>query len=126
MMRFLCKFIEGRAMSASTYNISIERNVDFCLVLTLKDDTGTAIDVTNATIDSEIKQDYYLPTIQTFTVTKVTPASGLIKLTLTAAQTAILHPGPLKYDVLVKYADGTIQKILKGAVAVDTNISTLS
>lgn len=113
-------------MPASTYNISIERNVDFCLVLTLKNDTGTAIDVTNATIDAEIKQDYYFPNLQTFTVTKITPASGLIKLTLTAAQTAALHPGPLKYDVLVKYADNTIQKILKGTVSVDANISTLS
>jgi hypothetical protein len=112
-------------MSASTYNISIERNVDFCLVLTLKNDSGSTIDVTNATIDAEIKQDFYFPTIQTFTVTKITTASGLIKLTLTAAETAILHPGPLKYDVLVRYSDGTTQKILKGLVAVDTNISTL-
>lgn len=113
-------------MSASTYNISIERNVDFCLILTLKNSNGTAIDVTNATIDAEIKQDYYFPNLETFTVTKITPASGLVKLTLTAAQTAALHPGPLKYDVLVKYSDGTIQKILKGTVGVDTNISTLS
>lgn len=112
-------------MSASTYNISIERNVDFCLVMTLKNDTGGVIDVTNATIDAEIKQDYYFPTLETFTVTKITPASGLIKLTLDASETAALHPGPLKYDVLVKYADNTIQKILKGTVSVDTNISTL-
>lgn len=96
------------------------------MILTLKNSNGTAIDVTNATIDAEIKQDYYFPNLETFTVTKITPASGLVKLTLTAAQTAALHPGPLKYDVLVKYSDGTIQKILKGTVGVDTNISTLS
>lgn len=113
-------------MPASTYNISIERNVDFCLVMSLKDDTGTPIDVTNATIDAEIKQDYYFPNLETFTVTKITPVSGVVKLTLSAAETAALHPGPLKYDVLVKYADNTIQKILKGTVNVDTNISTLS
>lgn len=113
-------------MSASTYNISIERNVDFCVFLTLKDSAGSAIDITNATVDAEIKQDYYFPTLSTFTVTKVTPASGVVKLTLTAAQTAILHPGELKYDVLIKYSDNSIQKILKGAVLVDTNITTLS
>ena len=113
-------------MSASTYNISIERNVDFCLVLTLNNSDGTTINVTNATIDAEIKQDYYFPTLETFSITKVTPASGVVKMTLTAAQTAALHPGPLKYDVLVKYSDGTIQKILIGTVNVDTNISTLS
>jgi hypothetical protein len=113
-------------MSASTYNLSIERNTDFSISLVLKDAGGTAIDVTNATIDAEIKQDYYFPTIQTFTVTKNVPASGQITLSLTAAQTAALHPGPLKYDVLVKYQNNTFQKILKGIVSIDTNITTLS
>ena len=113
-------------MSASTYNISVERNVDFKVALILKDVNGSPINLTTATIDAEIKQDYYFPNIATFTVTKITPASGLIELSLTAAQTAALHPGPLKYDVLVKYADGTFQKIMKGIVYVDTNITTLS
>lgn len=113
-------------MSASTYNISIERNADFSVGLILKDANGTAINVTNATIDAEIKQDYYFPTIQVFTVTKTAPASGQISLSLTAAQTALLHPGVLKYDVLVKYQNGTFQKIMKGTVSVDTNITTLS
>lgn len=126
MIGFSCKVIESAAMSASTYNISIERNVDFCVYLTLKDSVGNVIDVTNSTIDAEIKQDYYFPNIATFTVTKVTPASGLIKLTLTGAETAILHPGTLKYDVIIKYANGSFQKLLKGAVSVDTNITTLS
>lgn len=113
-------------MSASTYNLSIERNTDFLITLVLKDGNGLAIDVTNAVVDAEIKQDYYFPTIQTFTVTKTSPASGQVTLSLTAAQTAILHPGPLKYDVLVKYQNNTFQKIMKGAVYVDTNITTLS
>lgn len=113
-------------MSASTYNLSIERNTDFSITLVLKDGNGTPIDVTNATIDAEIKQDYYFPIIQTFTVTKTSPASGQITLSLTAAQTAVLHPGPLKYDVLVKYQNNTFQKIMKGTVYVDTNITTLS
>jgi hypothetical protein len=113
-------------MSASTYNISIERNTDFLISLILKDGNGSVIDVTNATIDAEIKQDYYFPTIQTFTVTKTSPASGQITLSLTAAQTAALHPGPLKYDVLVKYQNNTFQKIMKGIVSIDTNITTLS
>ena len=113
-------------MSASTYNLSIERNTDFSITLVLKDGNGSVIDVTNATIDAEIKQDYYFPTIQTSTVTKTSPASGQITLSLTAAQTAVLHPGPLKYDVLVKYQNNTFQKIMKGTVYVDTNITTLS
>lgn len=113
-------------MSASTYNISIERNVDFCVFLTLKDANGVAINVTTATIDAELKQDYYFPLLVEFTVTKVTPASGVIKMELSAAQTAVLHPGTLKYDVLIKYANGTFQRILKGNAVIDPNITNLS
>lgn len=112
-------------MSAATYNISIERNATFDVSLALKDSNGTAIDVTNATIDAEIKQDYYFPGIVSFTVTKITPASGIIKLSLTANQTANLHVGTLKYDVFAQYSNGVIQKILKGTVSVEENITTL-
>jgi hypothetical protein len=89
-------------MSAATYNISIERNATFDVSLALKDGNGTAIDVTNATIDS-----------------------GIIKLSLTANQTANLHVGTLKYDVFAQYSNGVIQKILKGTVSVEENITTL-
>jgi len=113
-------------MPASTHNISIERNANFGVSLILKNADGTPIDVTNATIDAEIKQDYYLPTLETFTITKTSPAVGQITLSLTSAQTAALHPGPLKYDVLIKYNNNHFQKIMKGVVFVDTNITTLS
>ena len=112
-------------MSAANYNISIERNATFDVSLALKDGNGAAIDVTNATIDAEIKQDYYFPSIASFTVTKITPASGIIELSLTPNQTANLHVGSLKYDVFAQYSNGVIQKILKGAVSVDENVTTL-
>lgn len=113
-------------MSASTYNILIERNADYSVVLVLKDAAGNAIDLTNATVDAEIKQDYYFPPMMSFTVTKTNPVAGQVSLSLNAAQTSILHPGPLKYDVLVKFNGSSYQKLLKGIVSVDTNITTLS
>lgn len=113
-------------MSASTYNISIERNADYSVTLILKDAAGDPVDLTDATVDAEIKQDYYFPTMMTFTVTKTNPAAGQVALSLTGIQTALLHPGPLKYDVLVKFQNGTFQKLLKGIITVDTNITTLS
>jgi hypothetical protein len=44
---------------------------------------------------------------------------------MTPDQTALLHPGTLKYDVMVRYSDNTIQKVLKGNVEVETNITSL-
>jgi hypothetical protein len=94
--------------------------------LTLKDSSGSAINVTNATLDSEIKQDFYFPPLASFVITKVNAVGGVVKLELPAAQTAVLHPGVLKYDLLIKYSDNSFQKILKGNVYIDPNISNLS
>lgn len=114
-------------MGAATYNITVERNVDFQISMYLKDYNRNPIDLTNQTVDSEIKQDYYFPTLTTFNIDVTTPVSGLIEMSLTAAQTAALHPGVLQYDILVKdNDDGTIQRILKGTVTVATNITTLT
>jgi archaellum component FlaG (FlaF/FlaG flagellin family) len=113
-------------MSASTYNISIETNTDYSVSLILKDSGSVAINLTSATIDAEIKQNYYSPTLVAFTVTKTNPSIGSIKLSLTAAQTAALHPGDLQYDVLVKFDNGTFQKILKGVISVTSGITSLS
>lgn len=113
-------------MSALTYNISIERNADYSVTLILKDAGGSPIDLTDATVDAEIKQDYYFPSLVSFTVEKSNPAGGQVALSLNAAQTALLHPGPLKYDVFAKFQNGTFQKLMKGIVTIDTNITTLS
>lgn len=114
-------------MGAATYNITVERNVDYYISMYLKDQNRDPIDLTNQTVDAEIKQDYYFPTLTTFNIDVTHPGSGLIEMSLTAAQTAALHPGVLQYDILIKdNNDGTIQRILKGTVSVDTNITTLS
>ena len=112
-------------MSASTYNISLERNADYSVTLILKDSQGVPIDVTDAYVCGQIKQDYYFPPIEEFIIDKITPESGVVKLRLEAAQTVRLHPGELKYDILVRYSDWTYQKLLKGTVSVDPNITTI-
>ena len=114
-------------MGAATYNITLERNVDYKVSMYLKDFNRNPIDLTNQTVDAEIKQDYYFPTLETFNIDITEPASGLVELSLTAAQTAALHPGTLQYDIMVKDNDhGTIQRILKGSVTVATNITNLT
>lgn len=112
-------------MSASSYNLCIQKNVDYSVTLQLKNSNGTPIDLTDAFVYSEIKQDYYLPVIQSLGATIINAVNGTVKLSLTAEQTLNLHPGTLKYDVLVRYADNTIQKVLRGSVEVENNITTL-
>lgn len=112
-------------MSASSYNLCIQKNVDYSITLQLKNSSGVPIDLTDAFVYSEIRQDYYLPVIQPLTAAVINAVNGTVRLSLTAEQTLNLHPGTLKYDVLVRYVDNTIQKVLRGDVEIENNITTL-
>jgi hypothetical protein len=112
-------------MSASSYDLCIPRNTDYDITIQLKAANGSPINLTGAFVYSEIKQDYYLPLIANLNATIIDQASGIVKLSMTAEQTSALHPGTLKYDVLVRYSNNIFQKVLQGNVEVETNITSL-
>lgn len=112
-------------MSASSYDLCIQRNANFNLTIQLKDSNGLPIDLTDAFVYSEIKQDYYLPVLGVMGGTIVNEPSGIVSFAMNPEQTANLHPGTLKYDVLVRYSDNSIQKVLRGNVEVETNVTSL-
>lgn len=113
-------------MSTSSYNICVQRNTNYSFTIQLKDSNSTPIDLTDAYVYSEIKQDYYLPVIAVLGGVILNAPNGTVSFSMTPEQTASLHPGTLKYDVLVRYVDGSIQKVLRGDVTVETNITSLS
>ncbi len=112
-------------MSASSYDLCIQRNTNYNISIQLKNANGVPINLTDAFVYSEIRQDYYLPVIQNLGCSVTNELSGIVNLSMTPDQTSLLHPGTLKYDVMVRYADNTIQKVLKGNVEVETNITSL-
>ena len=113
-------------MAAGTYNITITKGTDYALVMTLKDSSGSAINVTNYTFKSEIRRKESTGVAATFTVTKTNASAGAIKLALTQAQTETLPVGKLKYDLVAN--DGTeVDQYIKGTVTViDTVTDTTS
>jgi hypothetical protein len=112
-------------MSASSYDLCIPRNTNFSFTIQLKDSNGSPINLTDAFVYSEIRQDYYLPVLGVLGGTIVSEPSGIVSFAMTAEQTSNLHVGNLKYDVLVRYVDNTIQKVLRGNVEVESNITSL-
>ena len=112
-------------MSASSYDLCIPRNTNFSFTIQLKDSNGSPINLTDAFVYSEIRQDYYLPVLGVLGGTIVNEPSGIVSFAMSAEQTSNLHVGNLKYDVLVRYSDDTIQKVLRGNVEVESNITSL-
>ena len=109
-------------MAAGTHNITIEKGATFSITLTIKNSDGSAFDLTNCTLASEIRIDSSNALQVGFTETVVGAATdGVATLSLTKTQTSALSTAPSSYDLFVDKPDGTSEKLLKGSVTIIEN-----
>jgi hypothetical protein len=114
-------------MAAGTYNISIEKRATFSITLTIKNSDGSAYDLSNASLSSQIRIDSSNAPQPYFTIAIVgDPTSGVATLSLTKNQTSALSIAPSSYDLFVDKSDGTSEKLLQGSVTIIENETALS
>ena len=113
-------------MSATNYNISIEQGITFELQFTLKDNAGSAIDITDYTFQSSIVEQTNGDVMGSFTFTTVNAAQGIVKMVMAAAVTGqIPESSTLIWDLIAQDGAGVVRRYLEGNVTViDTATST--
>ena len=107
-------------MKRQRYNITIHKGETFALAVALKDSTGTAIDLTNATLTSECRDKSSNAVLFSFVCTVTNAATnGEFVLSLGATSSASLTPQKaLTYDVKIAWTNGTVKKYLGGDVQI--------
>jgi hypothetical protein len=88
-------------MAATPINFNIDAGSDFSAELTLTDDNGLPINLTSFSITAKYSKSYTNAskiTINTFIINAV---AGRIKISLTAAQTALMTSPRYVYDVMI-------------------------
>ncbi|OBQ44553.1 MAG: hypothetical protein AN484_06605 [Aphanizomenon flos-aquae WA102] len=105
-------------MPAGIFNLvddnAIEQGSDFSFSLIYKDSDGNPINLTAATITSQIKDAWNESALASFTVTKNSPATdGFIGLFLPAATSAAIPPERYQYDIRIAIG-GNVDHIIKG------------
>jgi hypothetical protein len=117
---------------AATFNLTGDNRIfcgaDYSYGVTLKDGSGTAINLTGATLASQIRKTQSASDIlATFSVTVTNASAGTATLSLTPTQTAALSVTPVdsywKHDVLLTRDDGVKIRILEGDVEVDAAVT---
>ena len=98
---------------ATITNYNIDQGTDWSVVITAKDDTGTAIDISNYTISSQMRKNHTSTTSHTLTATALIASSGTITLGLASAVSALIKSGYYYYDVEIA-SGGIITRILEG------------
>lgn len=101
---------------ATITDYNIDQGTDWSVVVTAKDTAGTVIDLSNATISSQLRKNYTSTNFHTITATTLVAVEGTITLNLTAAASAAIISGYYYYDVEVTDGLGLVTRITEGKI----------
>jgi hypothetical protein len=114
-------------MTAGIYNATIDQGATWSVVVTYKDSTGAAINLTGYTAAMQVRQQYSSADAD-LTLTSpsngivITPLTGVVTITMTAAQTAALEEGYYVYDV--ELTSGTYKdRLIQGQLTVAPEVT---
>lgn len=107
---------------ATRADLSIDQGADFEVTLTLTDEYGNILNLSNSNAAGQIRKSY---TSQKYTgfATSINSDSGEITLNLTAVQTSDLEAGRYVYDVELTDAANSIIRIVEGVVTVSPQVT---
>ena len=113
---------------AAIANLKIDQGATFSTDITVKDNDGSAFDLTGYTVAAKMALGYSSTRSRTnFTTTVASDATtGVVTLSLTADQTSNLDaPARYVYDVeITKTSDSTVTRVIQGIITINPNVTT--
>ena len=112
---------------AAIANLSIDQGATFTSDVTVKDANGNAFDLTGYTAEAKLAKGYASTRTRTsFTTTVAADATtGVVTLSLTAAQTAALDAERYVYDLeITQTSSGNITRVIEGIISVRPQVTT--
>lgn len=104
-------------------NIIIDQGSDFQSSITVADDAGDPVNLTQYTGASQMRKHYSSTTAYNFNVT-ISGNTGVVTLSMNAATTANIAAGRYVYDCeLTDTVTGTVSRIVEGIVTVTPNVT---
>ena len=108
---------------AMIQNITIDQDCDFTEALTIKDSTGTVVDLSNETITSSMRKTHLSATAYSFTTAKVSATDGTCTITMTDAVTSTLAEGRYVWDLTTTDSSGLITRRIEGRATVTPSVT---
>lgn len=106
-------------------NLVIDQGTTFDVYIDLTDENGDPIDVSPYVANAQMRKWYSSvnPAAVFATNTAIEPPNGVIRLSLTAEQTANLDHGRYVYDVTIVNDENIITRVLEGIVTVTPRVT---
>ena len=108
---------------ATIQNLTVDQDADFTQTLTIKDSTGTVVDISGQTITSKIRKTHLSTTSYSFTTALVSATDGTCSITMTDTVTASLTEGRYVWDLTTTDSGGLITRRIEGRVTVTPSVT---
>ena len=104
-------------------NLTIDQGSDFTATITVSNESGTVINLTDYTGRGQMRKSPFTSTYHAFTVTVSDPEAGEVTLAMNSSTTAAITAGRYLYDVEVVSSGGTVTRIVEGIATVTPEIT---
>jgi hypothetical protein len=108
---------------ATVSNLFIDQGSDFSVIVTLKNQDGTPINLTGYTLASQFRKSYQSSAYTPFATSIENAALGKIKLALLGATSSGVKAGRYLYDVETTSGSGIRKRALEGIVVLSPEIT---
>ena len=108
---------------ATIQNLTVDQDADFTQTLTIKDSTGTVVDITGQTVTSKMRKTHLSTSATSFTTAIVSGTAGTCSITLTDTVTAALTEGIYVWDLTTTDDTGLVTRRLEGRVTVTPSVT---
>ena len=112
---------------AAIANLTIDQGASFTSDVTVKDANANAFNLTGYSVRAKMAKGYSSTRTRTdFTCTIAGDATtGVVSLSLTAAQTTALDDGRYVYDLEIEQTGtGNVTRVIEGVITVRPNVTT--
>lgn len=111
---------------ASISNLYIDQGSTYSNIITVASSTGTALDLTNYTVASQIRKSYGSSTAYNFTASVYNAVEGKVRLQLTSTESSAIPAGRYLYDIEITNTNTSAKtRILEGIVVVTPEITQI-
>jgi len=108
---------------ATIQNITIDQDADYTETVTVKDSTGTVVDLTGQTVTSKLRKTHLSTSATRFTTAIVSATVGTASITLTDTVTSGLTEGRYVWDLTTTTSAGLVTRRIEGRATVTPSVT---
>jgi uncharacterized cupin superfamily protein len=108
---------------AGISNLVVDQGTTFSSIITVADQTGTPLNITNYTVKSQFRKSYQSSSATNFTASIYDATTGRIRLQLAPSDTSNIQAGRYLYDIELTSPTGDKFRALEGLVIITPEIT---